>query len=48
MLIFLKQTTFCLFGSLVIFCTNTSGQSHLETRSGKTFPLLLAQPESYI
>ena len=40
MLIFLKQTTFCLFGSLVIFCTNTSGQSHLETKKWGNIPFV--------
>jgi acetyl esterase/lipase len=40
MLIFLKQTTFCLFGSLVIFCTNTSGQSHLETKKWENIPFV--------
>lgn len=40
MLIFLKQTIFCLFGSLVIFCTNTSGQSHLETKKWGNIPFV--------
>ena len=39
-LIFLKQTIFCLFGSLVIFCTNTSGQSHLETKKWENIPFV--------
>ena len=40
MLIFFKQTIFCLFGSLVIFCINTSGQSHLETKKWENIPFV--------
>ena len=40
MLVYFKKSAFWLFGSLAIFCTNTSGQSHLETKKWENVPFV--------